>query len=283
MITLVRIITDSASDFEPEEIKQMNITSIPLSVTFGEDEYQENINLSKDLFYKLLKTDKAFPLTSQPAPYAYVDAFEDAMSKGDETVVITISSGLSGTYQCVNVAKDIAEYKDCYIVDSLTATGGQRLLVEHAVKLRDEGKTAKQISKELKLLRLRITIYACMDTLEYLYKGGRIAQTVYTLGSLVKIKPILHVTDDGHAEIPAKVVGHKRGISYMLNKLVERHPDPDFPLYVMYTHDKKAGEEFASILRKCKYEISERQIVNVGAVVGSHIGPDACGIAYVEA
>ena len=184
---MVRIITDSAADFEPIELEKLNITCIPLTVSLGGADYQENINLSKDQFFELLASTGDTPKTAQPAPQLLIDLFEAARDAGDEAVYITISSAISGTYQTALMSRDEVDCDDCYVLDSKNATGGQRLLVEYAVRLRDEGKSAREIVAAVESIRDKIVLYACIDTLEYLYRGGRISQTVYKLGTMAQV------------------------------------------------------------------------------------------------
>ena len=138
---MIRIITDSAADFEPAELEQMQITCIPLLVRFDDTEYRENISLSKSKFYELLLSADAPPKTSQASPQVLMDLFEDAHESGDEAIYICLSSAISGTYQSALMTKNLLGYDSCHVVDSLNATGGQRLIVQQAVKLRDEGKS----------------------------------------------------------------------------------------------------------------------------------------------
>lgn len=278
---MVRIITDSAADFEPEELERMNIPCIPLSVIFGDQEYRENIDISKNEFYELLAKSEHFPKSAQPSPEALQNLFEEAHRAGDEAIFITISSGLSGTYQSAVMVRDMLGYEGCYVVDSLNGTGGERMVVEHAVKLRDEGKSAAEIVKEIEVLRHRVVLYACMDTLEYLYRGGRISQTLYRIGSLVQVKPMLHVDPEGRAEIPVKTRGMRKGMDFMCKVIEEQKPDLDYPVYIMYTYNRKNGEVLAQRIRDLGYDIPDHRIINVGAVVGTHIGPEACGIVYI--
>ncbi len=278
---MVRIITDSAADFEPTELEQMNISCIPLSVYFENTEYQENIDLTKDQFYRYLIQKNSFPHTSQPSPQIFADQIQSAKESGDGVVIITISSGLSRTYQGAVLAKNITEYENCYIIDSLNGTGGERMLVEYAVKLRDMGKNAREIVSAVENLRSRVVLYACMDTLEYLHRGGRISHTTYTIGSFAHIKPILHVDKEGRAEIPAKTLGLRKGMDYMCRKLETIPPDEDFPLYVMFTYDRSNGEKLADRIRGMGYTIPDNRIIPVGAAIGTHIGPNACGIVYI--
>ncbi|MBQ5322063.1 MAG: DegV family protein, partial [Oscillospiraceae bacterium] len=181
---MIKIVTDSAADFELWELEEKNIAAVPLSVVFGETEYKENIDITKERFFELLKTEKEMPRTSQPSPQDYIDLIEEARSNDDDIIIITISSGLSGTYQSVVATKELVGYDRCYVVDSLSGTGGERMVVEYAVRLRDEGKTAKEIVEKTTALRERVVLYTVMDTLEYLHRGGRISSTVYKIGSI---------------------------------------------------------------------------------------------------
>lgn len=277
---MVRIITDSAADLEPWEYETLGVTCIPLTVFFGDVEYQENVNLSKQKFYELLSSGQP-PKTSQAAPQLLLDLFESAKEAGEEAIYITISSAISGTYQTACATRQMAEYDGCYVLDSKNATGGQRMLVEYAAKLRDEGKTAAQIIAGLEEIRDKIVLYACIDTLEYLYRGGRISQTVYKLGSLAQVKPIIRVSEAGTVEVPAKAIGMRKGMDMLCKRLEEQKPSDRFPLYVMYTPDRANADALAQKFREMGYDISDSRIIPVGAAIGSHIGPNGCGMVYV--
>ena len=278
---MVRIITDSAADFEPFELEKWNIACIPLKVMLGNTEYEENLNLSKDQFFSLLASTGDTPKTSQPSPDHLMDLFAEAKQAGDEAVYITISSAISGTYQTAVMTREDAESDDCYVFDSRNATGGQRLLVEYAVRLRDVGKSAKEILEALEVVRDKVVLFACIDTLEYLYRGGRISQTVYKLGTMAQVKPIIRVSEEGAIEVPAKAMGMRKGMDQLVKKLEAQKPAADHKLYVMYTADRTIGQTLAQKVSALGYEIPEEQIVQVGAAIGSHIGPNACGIVYV--
>ena len=278
---MVRIITDSAADFEPNELEEMQISCIPLKVLFGTEEYEENINLSKPQFYDKMMETGAMPKTSQAAPQVLADLFAEAKAAGDEAIYFTLSSALSGTWQSAMFIREDVGYEGAYVVDTRNATGGQRMLVEHAVKLRDEGKSAAEIVAAVEELRGRIVLYACINTLEYLYKGGRISHLSYTLGTLAQIKPIIHVDHHGRVDIPAKAMGMRKGMDHLCKQADAKKPDPDFPLYVMYTDDRSVAETLAVRLAEHGHAIHEKHIIQVGAAIGSHIGPKACGLVYV--
>lgn len=274
---MVKIITDSAADFEPQELERLSVSCIPLTVIFDETEYQENVNLSKDQFYELLKASKALPKTAQASPQLLLDLFEGA----DEAIYICLSSALSGTYQSACMVQQMTGKPGCHVFDSRNATGGQRMIVEHAVKLRDQGLSAPEIITALELLRDQVVLYACMDTLENLYMGGRISQTIYKLGSIANIKPIITVDNAGRVQVPAKAMGTRKGVEYLCKQPGLKPPSADFPFYVMYTDNREAGIALARQLNAQGFAIPDRQILQVGAAIGTHIGPNAVGFVYI--
>lgn len=278
---MVRIITDSAADFEPAELESLNIACIPLSVMLDGKSYRENIDLSKKEFYELLASTGATPQTSQPAPNLLFEHFRDAKNAGDEAIYVSISSGISGTYQTALITLEDVECDDCYVVDSLNATAGQRILVEYAVRLRDEGKSAREIVAALEETRGKVVLTACIDTLEYLYRGGRISQTVYKLGTMAQVKPIIRFSAEGTIEVPAKAMGMRKGLDQLCKRLETQKPDKNHKIYAVYTADRAIGEALAQKMAAQGYEIPDEQIIPVGAVIGSHIGPGGCGIIYI--
>ena len=163
---MVHIINDSAADLQPQEYEKLGVTCIPLRVAFDDAEYQENVDLSKDQFYELLLADGEFPKTSQAAPAVLEGIFEAVKAKGEEAVYITLSSALSGTYQTACMVREDVEHPGNHVFDGKNATGGQRMLVEYACRLRDEGRDAAGIMAGLEAIRDRIELYACVNTLE---------------------------------------------------------------------------------------------------------------------
>ena len=279
---MVRIITDSAADFEPQELAALNLSCIPIAVILGDDQYEENVNLTKDQFFELLKSTGESPKTAQPAPSYLMDFFADAKKDGEEAIYISLSSALSGTYQTAVMTQEDADYDGCHVLDSLSATGGQRLVVEYACRLRDEGKSAAEILERVSAIRDKIVLYACIDTLEYLYRGGRISQTVYKLGTMAQVKPIIRVTEEGAIEVPAKALGMRKGMDMLCKRVEQQKPSKDHNFYVMYTADRTIGETLAQKFRDMGIEVPDDRIIQVGPSIGSHIGPNACGVVYVE-
>ena len=188
---MVRIVTDSCADMPPEIMEKHRVACVPLSVTLSTGTYRENIDLGKERFYELLSGETATPRTSQPSPADFESVFAPAMTASDDMVCVLMSSGLSGTYQGACMVRDQLEYKNCYIVDTLCATGGQRILLDEAIRMRDEGKSAKEIFDALEALKTRVNLNTMMNTLEFLYRGGRISKAVYMLGAFARLKPIM--------------------------------------------------------------------------------------------
>ncbi|MBQ4630078.1 MAG: DegV family protein [Clostridia bacterium] len=279
---MIRIITDSAADYEPNELIKKNITCVSMKIAFGSTEYQENISLSKDQFYDMLIDGDEFPKTSQPSPFDFENILQDFKNAGDECIIITISSALSGTYQNATLTAKMLEYDSCYVIDSLNATGGQRMLADIAVKLRDEGKAACEIVNIIETLKHKITLKACIDTLEYLYKGGRLSKTAYTVGSFVNLKPVIEINNEGKVEVCGKTLSIKKGLKTICNSIENNKPDSDYPIYIVYSHNKKYADVLVHNLRNLGFEIKDENIFNIGATIGAHVGPNACGYIYVS-
>ena len=279
---MVRIITDTTSDFEPWEYEKWNVTPVSLYINFDDQVYEENVDITKEMFWELLEKSSVNPKTSQPSPQVVEDTLREAMEAGDEAIFITISSGLSGTYQSICMIKEQLEYENCYVFDSLTGTGGHRILVEQAAKMRDQGKNAKEIVAELEYIRDHLNLTVVMDTLEYLMRGGRISRSTYAVGTLINIKPIMHVSPEGKPEVPAKVRGMRKGIAHLCKQVQMNKPDPNYPFYLMYTKDRRNALSLQEALKEIGYDIPDENIVPVGAAIGTHIGPYAVATVYVD-
>ena len=230
----VRIITDSGIDL-PGELDP-RLTVIPLGITFGTTTYADGVDLTNDRFYEMLIESDELPKTSQATPFVYQQAFEDVRAAGDEAVVITLSSRLSGTYQSAVTAA--ADFPEVSVIDSKNVTIGQSLLVLYALRLLDEGRSAGEIADELTAAADRVCLLALLDTLEYLKRGGRIPKSVGTIGELLSIKPVVGV-EDGEVVMLGKARGSKNGRN-QLHQQVEKHGiDFGMPVLLGYTGQKK--------------------------------------------
>lgn len=277
----IRIITDSTSDISLEQGKTMGITIVPLKVIFQEQEYREGIEISMDGFYEKLVTSEKLPTTSQPSPDDFLVHFQQAKDAGDSVVVVLIAGKLSGTLQSATIAKEMTEYSQIHIVDSNTTITGLRLLVEHALKLKQQGMEAGNIAAALEELKNRIVLLAMVDTLEYLQKGGRLSKSSAIIGSLLNFKPIITLKD-GALGVVGKERGTKKGIARILEAIDEFGAmDPHYPVHFGYTaENSKALLLEEKVIEK--YNLNKTEMHPVGCVVGTHVGPGACVITYIK-
>lgn len=277
----IRIITDSSADFDSAVAKRRNIDVVPMSVQFGDASFLAGRTLSNEVFYKLLQEGKEHPTTSQPTPEAFLRLFEQAKAAGDQVVAVVLSGALSGTLQSAVIAKELCQYEPIYLVDSRSASAGIQILVNYACKLRRSGLGAEDIAGELERLKERVRIFAVIDTLEYLRRGGRLSGFQAGLGSVTKLKPTIAVSG-GSVSIVGKSFGAAAAVKH-LQKLLEAHPvNDDYPSYFLYTDDKSREELLLPKLREQGKLPRRLHYCSVGPTIGSHIGPGALGMAYVE-
>lgn len=277
---MIKIITDSTADIDLEYAKELNIDIIPLKVIIDGKEYKDRVDLQPDQFYKLLAESSVLPTTSQPSPQEFLNFYEEAQKNGDSVIVMTLPSTISGTYQSANIAKDLAEYDDIYVIDSFNTTQALRLLVLKAIALREQGEDVKEIVQALEDYKHRIRIIAFVDTLEYLYKGGRLSKTAATAGTLLKFKPIIGLKE-GNLEMFAKARGTQKATAKIIDLIHEDGEiDLNEPICIGYTGNDDGLNKFEETLRQ---EFGFGDVLHgcVGPVIGTHAGPGARLIAYI--
>lgn len=277
----IRIVTDSGADLETLEFDQLHVELVPLSITVDQRTYQANKNFNKADFFTMLEKAEIFPTTSQPAPADFEAVFKSAKQAGDDVVYISLSSTLSGTHQTANLVKTLGDYNNVYIVDSLSATLGQKLLVLQAAKLRDLGFSAPDIVAELEALKGRIRIFAGVDTLEYLYKGGRLSKASASIGTLARIKPVITVTQGGAVHVAGKGLGKGKAMSIILSSLEKEPPDTRYPILGVYSGSTDNLAELREKALKLDVDVPEAQCFSLGPVIGAHVGPGAYGFIYI--
>ncbi len=274
----VKIIVDSASDISEKEAKEKGIVMVPMLITFGNEEFFDGVDLLPDKFYEKLSENKEPPKTSLINEFRWTEVFEENTKNGEELVVITISSKLSGTY---NAAVDAAKkFENVYVVDSLNACAGERLVLEYAMQLANTGLSAKEIATMLDATKTKIRLYAMIGTLEYLKKGGRISAAVAFAGTLLSLKPLISVVD-GEVKVIGKAMGAKNAKASVNKFAAETNGvDTDKPFTILYSgNDRSIAERYASE----QTILGENPNINVlGSTIGSHIGPGAIGLAFFE-
>lgn len=276
---MIKLLVDSSSDYEIEEITAKGFHFIPITVNMNGRDYVHGIDLQKNDFFEMLTSSSEFPKTSQPSPQSFLAIFNEAKEKGDEIICILLSSELSGTLQSAVLAKSMADYDGIYIIDSLSASYPIKIMADYAYRLIQEGLSAKEIVKKVEALRPRIKLFAVLDTLEYLSKGGRLSKSVAAIGEMANIKPVITLTEEGKVGILGKCLGKNKAITQVLKHLKEWEYDSSFPFYTIYSYGLNNCEHFEEKLRENGYPISER--LQIGATIGAHIGPEAFGVVIV--
>ncbi len=277
----VKIIIDSTTDLT-EELKE-KVISNPITIRFGNTEYVDGVDITNKKFYEKLIESDVIPATSQATPDSFEQLFRKIKEDGDTAVVITISSKLSGTFQSANIASE--SFKDCvYIVDSGSVTIGAGILTEYALKLVDEGKSAKEIYDELINVKENIYIVALLDTLEYLKKGGRISATAAIAGSLLSIKPVINVVD-GVINTLGKARGSKQGNNLLVKEIQQAGGiDFDMPLLLGYTglSDALLKKYIEDSVYLWEDTLDSLQSTIIGSAIGVHAGPGAVAVAFFK-
>ncbi len=274
----VRIIVDSAADMTPEIQQQLSV--VPMTVHFGDQEYIVGVTIDHKQFYEKLVKSDVLPTTSQATPAAFAEVFEQVRQAGDSAVVLTLASALSGTYQSAVIAA--AEYENIHVVDSGSVTIGIGILAELALGLRERGLDAEAIARTLEQEKKHVRIIAMVDTLEYLHKGGRVSKSLAIAGGLLNIKPVLSVVD-GQIAMLGKARGSRQGNNLLVQQ-IQKSGGVDFEKPVLlgysglsdgllqtYMEDSRAlWEEGTDTLR---YTV-------IGTIIGTHAGPGAVAVAF---
>lgn len=277
---MLRIVTDSASDITAEQAKAMNIDVISLEINFDDGPCPQKTEDDFALFYERLKKCINLPITSRPAPQDYLEIYLDAKKKNDEVLVLTVSSGLSGTIETAVVAKEMAEYDRIYIVDSHQAILTQRMLVQQAVRMRDEGKSAREIADHIKEIRDDVVVCGVVGTLKYLQKGGRVPASMALLGQVMSIKPVI-VLEDKILKQLGKARGYAAGISLLHKRIEEDGFDSSQPMLFGFTSDRQYGEMLMEKTCK-KFGVAQSELYPVGGIIGTHCGTDCMAVAYLK-
>ena len=275
-----RIIIDSTTDLVQEYKNRVSV--VPLTVNFGEEEYIDGVTIDYKTFYEKLIESDVLPTTSQANPDTFMKEFEKVKEAGESAVVITLSSRLSGTYQSAMIAAD--DFDNIYVVDGGSATIGNSILVEYAIKLLDEGMSAKEIAEKLEEEKGKIVIVALLDTLEYLKKGGRISKTVAFAGTVLNIKPVVSVID-GEIGMLGKARGSKMGNNLLVQE-IEKVGGVDFSKPVLLGYSGLSDNLLLKYIEDSKHIWEEGlesvRYTTIGSVIGTHAGPGAIAVAFFK-
>lgn len=276
----VRIITDSTADLRDDLVGK--IPFVPLTINFGEEEFVDNVTMSRKAFYEHLAVCKDLPKTSQPTPDAFAREYKKAVAAGEKVIVLTISSKLSGTYQSANIAA-MDFPGQVYVVDTLSAAIGAGILAELAYDLAQQGMDAESIVAKLEEEKHKLVLFAALDTLEYLVRGGRLSKVAGFAGGLLNIKPVITLKD-GEIVVVGKARGGKQA-NVMLNKEVAALGGMDTakPVLVGYTGlTDELLQKYVDESEAVFAGTADLSRTMISGAIGTHVGPGAYAVAFFK-
>lgn len=283
---MFKIITDSGTDLPVEYFAEHNVSCMNLSYIVDEEIYGQGKELPWKEFYEMMRQGK-MPTTSQVNPEDARIHFEKALETDKEILCLAFSSGLSGTYNniCIAARELMEEKPDCKIVviDTLCASLGEGLLVHKAVSLRDEGKSIDEVADWINKHILNLVHMFTVDDLFHLQRGGRVSKATAVVGTLVGIKPVLHVDDEGHLIALSKVRGRKKSLVALVDYMEEKISDYDEKndiVFISHGDDLEAAE-FVRDMIKERFGIEKFLINNIGPVIGAHAGPGTIALFFL--
>ena len=273
----IRIIIDSTTDIPERVLHQVEV--VPLTVSFGDEEYLDGIDLSRGDFYRKLEAGQILPKTSQPSPEAFAEVFQRIHEAGDEGVFISVASALSGTCQSAIIAA--ADYPEISVVDSRNVAVGTGILAEYALLLISRGITREELTQKLEKKREDICLVAMLDTLEYLKRGGRISKTAALAGGILNIKPVITVKE-GEILILGKARGAKKANNLLVELAEKNGVDYSLPILLGYagTSDELLQNYIHDSRKLWEGHVENLEYAQICSVVGTHTGPGAVAAAF---
>jgi len=275
------ITVNSTVDLPKEWLEERNVPVMPLKYTIDGETYPDMDGLSAKEFFQKLR-EGHMSVTSQINPDEAREMLEPIVKEGKDILHLAFSSGLSGTYNSMRIAAEelSEEYPDAKIVviDTLCACMGEGLLLHKALQLKEQGKTLDEIAAWVEENKLHICHNVTVDDLNHLHRGGRISKTAAVLGTLVQVKPIIHVDNDGKLQVIGKERGRRKSLNKIVDMSVEQAKGWENDL-VMITHgDCLEDAQYVEKRVKEKMGVENVLINNIGTVIGSHTGPGVVAV-----
>lgn len=280
------ILTDSASDLSPSDAEKYGFEIVPLQITKGEETYRDRVDLTPERLFREMREGAHFK-TSQPSVGAFIEAFREHAAAGRSCLYIGFSSKLSGTVQSAELAKQhvLEEFLEfeLEIVDSLCASTGLGLTVIHAAEMAAKGAGLKKIAEAVRWRCARMEHIFTVDNLEYLQRGGRIGTVAAFIGSILNIKPILHV-EEGKLVPLDKVRGRRRVIPRMVELMAERGANARLDkqlIGICHGDDQEAADELKAKIAE-RFGTDRFYVTMIGAAVGAHAGPGTLSVFFLN-
>ncbi len=279
-----QIITDSGSDLSVKMLQSLGLRAVPLSVLFRGKTNDDRVDDSIKVLYDGLRAGEV-ATTSAVNPGRWEETMEPILAGGEDLLVLAFSSGLSTTCQSASIAAETLRGKyperKIYVVDTLAASLGEGLLVWYACKKRDEGMGLEQLRDWVEENKLHLCHWFTVDDLMYLKRGGRVSAATALVGTMLQIKPVLHVDNDGHLINVSKARGRKASIEALAKKAAELGTDYDnSTVFISHGDCPQDAAYLASVLKE-RYGVKEAVIGYVGAVIGSHAGPGVLALFFM--
>ncbi len=283
-MTNYQIITDSGCDLPREMLQQLHLKMVNLTLQFRGESLEDSVeNNIKTLYDALRKGEKAS--TAAVNPDSWRCAMEEALSQGKDVLAIPFSSGLSTTCQSAQIAaSELSEQypqRKIQVVDSLSASLGQGLLVWYACQKRDEGMDLEELSAYLQAQRFHLCHWFTVDDLMYLKRGGRISAATAIVGTMLGIKPVLHMDDEGHLINMSKARGRKAAIEALADKMGQLGlPGENKTVFICHGDCLEDAKQLETLVKE-KYGVETVFIGYTGAVIGSHSGPGTLALFFL--
>ncbi|WP_027631600.1 DegV family protein [Clostridium hydrogeniformans] len=274
----IKIITDSTCDLNLEIIRKYDIEVIPLIVNFGEESYLDGVDMNFHSLLHKINKDGSFPTTSQINPQRFFECYKKYLEEGYKIISLHLSSKMSGTYQSACIAKEMLESEDIEIIDTQNVTSGLGILVILASLLKEQGKNLDEIVDTVKSGKEHVKSMLSFNSLDHLVKGGRLSKTAGFLGNMLGIKLMLCVKD-GEMAVVEKIRGNKKALKYTMDYLEEINVKPGTPVILLNASSEDMYDALKERLNEKNIEFVECE---VGCVVGTHSGPNAAGIFFIE-
>ncbi len=281
------ILTDSCCDLSEELMREMDVQYIPMRFTMEDKTYENWLDgrqMATDAFYGKLRGG-TMATTSAINPSDWVAAMEPILEAGQDILVIAFSSGLSSTYQAATMAaEEMLERhpaRKVLVVDSLCASSGEGLLVWHAAQKRKEGGSIESVRDWLEQNKLHLAHWFTVEDLNFLKRGGRVSATTALVGTVLGIKPVLHVDDEGHLINVDKARGRKSSLNALLDRM-EKSALPAGGGTVFISHgDSPTDAQYVADQVKSRLHVNDVRIFSIGPVIGSHSGPGTIALFFL--
>ena len=276
----IKLFTDSAADLPQLSRDKYDISIVPLSIIFEDEEFKDQVTLSTEDFWERLLQAEKLPSTNQVNPHEFAEAFEPYIKEGYTILYVGLSSRLSGTLQSATIAKELLATDQIHIFDSKSASIGESLLLIRAGEMLEAGHSIEEIWQALERDREESFAFFIVDSLTHLVKGGRLTKTQGLLGSMLSIKPILKITAEGTIEVEEKVRSTKKALQTIVDKAKEHNTNlSDKRVAIVHTYGAATVPDLIELV---KQELGPREIVQglIGSTIGTHAGPGGVALFF---